>query len=50
MCENNLERILAKVDLDKFILLKERMTCAWSEEDSGQLNMKNEMRKLKSLR
>lgn len=30
-CETDLERILAKVDLDKFILLKERLTCVWNE-------------------
>lgn len=52
-CEYNLERVLKKIDLDKFILLKERLTCAWNEslyEKMGDLNIKDDMRKLKAQR
>lgn len=52
-CESDLERILAKVDLDKFILLKERLTCVWNEklyERLGDLNIKDDLRKLKAQR
>lgn len=50
-CESDLERILAKVDLDKFILLKERLTCVWNEklyDRLGDLNIKDDLRKLKA--
>ena len=50
-CESDLGRILAKVDLDKFILLKERLTCVWNEElynRLGDLNIKQDLRKLKA--
>jgi len=50
-CESDLERTLAKVDLDKFILLKERLTCIWNEslyDRIGDLNIKEDLRKLKA--
>jgi hypothetical protein len=52
-CESDLSRILAKVDLDKFILLKERLTCVWNEQlysGKGDLNIKQDLRKLKAQR
>lgn len=51
--ENVLMRILAKFDLDKFILLKERLTCMWNEKlynRLGDLNIKQDLQKLKALR
>jgi hypothetical protein len=29
--ESELNRILEKVELDKFILIKEKLTCVWNE-------------------
>lgn len=50
-CESDLEKTLKKVDLDKFILLKERLTCVWNEklyDRLGALNIKDDLRKLKA--
>ena len=52
-CENNLSRTLEKVEYDKFILLKERLTCVWNEElydKTGDLNIEEDLRKLKVKR
>ena len=52
-CEYSLERVLKKIDLDKFILLKERLTCAWNEslyDKMGDLNIRDDLRKLKAQR
>lgn len=37
--ESELNRILEKVELDKFILIKEKLTCVWSEKKSNQAGM-----------
>lgn len=46
--------MLSKVDLDKYILLKERITCVWNDaEDSKMgkdLNIREDLRKLKVQR
>lgn len=52
-CESDLHRTLAKVELDKFILLKERLECVWNEEmydRLGALNIKGDLHKKKAER